>query len=155
MQNKRRTIDIGEVVLWTNWIKCSSRTLSVPPPPMELLILFVVQSVRLAHSLRCFLDESLPQEVVDGHVRGYLLDRVWSYHLLTALVQRDVRASGWRVAEIDSKQLLRASRTMVARVMLQQRSPVEAIAIRAMASKAVLCSLERLARKPRARHGSN
>lgn len=146
-RSTRLTINLGEVLLWTNWIEYSIRTLSFPRPPKELLVLFVVQSVTLAHSLRSSLDGCLPKEVVDGHIRGYLLDRVWSYHLLTALVQRDIRACGWRVAEIDSKQLLRASRTMVARVMLQQRSPAEGIAVRAMARKAVLCSLKRSARK--------
>lgn len=143
----RLTIDLGEVLLWTNWVERSSRTLSFPPPPRELLVLFVVQSVKLAHSLRSCLDECLPKQVVDGHIRGYLLDRVWSYHLVTALVQTDVRACGSTVAQIDSKQLLRASRTMVARVMLQQRSPSEGVDIRTAARRAVLRSVKLSARK--------
>lgn len=153
-RSTRLTKDLGEVLLWTNWIEYSSRTLSVPRPPKELLVFFVVQSVKLAHSLSSCLDECLPREAVDGHIRGYLLDRVWSYHLMTKLVQRDVRTGSLRVAQIGSNQLLRASRTIVARVMLQQKSPAEGSAVRTTARRAVLRSLKLSARK-RQRYGPN
>jgi hypothetical protein len=150
----RHTMDLGEVLLWINWIEYSSRELSFSRPPKELLVLFVIQSVELAHSLNSSLNEYLPKKVVDGHIRGYLLDKMWSFHLMTEVVRKDVWTCGSRVAQIDSNQLLRASRTMVARVMLQQRRPAEGSAVRTMARRAVLRSLKLSARK-RERYGSN
>jgi hypothetical protein len=55
-RNTQLTIDFDEVLLWTNWIDCASRRLSFPRPPAELLVLFVVQSLELAHSLDLMSD---------------------------------------------------------------------------------------------------
>ena len=134
--------DLSEVLLWTEWIDLTSRRLSFILPPKELLILFVVQSLELAHSLNSILDKSLPKEVVDGHIRGYLLDRLWSYHLVTASVQDDVRACASGVARLNSKQLLRACRQIVARVMLEPGLPNEDADVRTTARRAILSPLE-------------
>ena len=75
---------------------------------------------------------------MDGHIRGYLLDRVWSYHLITDLVRNDVRAYGSEVAYTGSKLLLRTCRKIVARVMLQPGISAGDIAIRTTARRAVL-----------------
>jgi len=143
----QRTMDLGEVLSWANWIEGSSRILSFPRIREELLVLFAVQSVTVAHSLNSSFDDCLPKEVVDAHIRGYLLDRVWSYHLVTELVRKDVWACCSRVLQIDSRQLLRASGTMVARVMLQQRISSKDIDVRKVAGRAVLRRLELSARK--------
>jgi hypothetical protein len=145
--SKRPSVDLGKVLLWTNWIEWASRKLSFDLPPKELLVFFVVQSLELAHSLNSIVDKRLPQKVVDGHIRGYLLDRVWSYHLLTKLVWEDVQACGSRVAQFDSKRVLRASRAAVARVMLQKKSLADGTAIRAMTRRTVLRSLKLSLRK--------
>lgn len=145
-RSKQFKINLGEVLLWANWIEYTSCKLSFPLPPEELWILFVVQSVTLAHSLNSFLGERLPEQVVAGHIRGYLLDRVSSYQLVTELVQRDVRARCPGAAKIDSKQLSQASRMMVARLMLRKRRPAES-AVRAMAVSGVLYSLKLSVRK--------
>jgi hypothetical protein len=139
--------DLDEVLRWTNWIEISSRTLSFARPPLELLVLFVVQSVNLAHSLVSFLGENLPQEILDAHIRGYLLDRVWSYHLASELIQRDVRKSGLRFALVESNKLLRVSRRMVARAMLRQNSETEGTTVRARARRDVIRNLDLSARK--------
>jgi len=135
----RATVDLSKVLLWTNWIDSASYRLSFTLPPKELLILFVVQSLELAHSLNSILGERLPEEVVDGHIRGYLLDRVWSFHLLAEDVRKDVMACG-KVDQIDSKKLLGTSRSMVARIMLGKGSN-EDITIRTLACRAVLRGL--------------
>lgn len=148
MQHSTRLrLDLGEVLLWTNWIEYASWRLSFTLPPEELLVLFVVQSLELARSLNSVLDRRLPKEAVDGYIRGYLLDRVWSYHLVTDLVREDVRASGSRVAHIDSKLLLRTCRRMVALVMLQPGISAEDIGIRTTARRAVLSGLKLSASK--------
>jgi hypothetical protein len=103
--------------------------------------------MQLAHALSASHHRRLPKKVVDGHIRGYLLDKVWSYHLVTALVKRDVLARGSRVAPIDSARLLRASRAAVARVMLQKKSRAAGTVIRVMARRTVLRSLEHSLRK--------
>ncbi len=147
--------DLSEVLFWTNWIERSSRVLSFPRPPLQLLTLFVVQSVELAHSLSPLLDDCVPQEVIDGHIRGYLLDRIWSYHLTTNLVQRDLRAYDVAVSRSDSRQLLKASRKAVAAVMLSNKKlPAEGTTIRNVARRGVLAqfagfsqSICRLSRK--------
>lgn len=134
--------DLSEVLFWTNWIEHSSRVLSFSRPPLQLLTLFVIQSIELARSLAPLLNDCVPQEVVDGHIRGYLLDRIWSYHLMTDLVQRDLRAYDGGVSRIDSRQLLRACRKTVAALMLSNKKlPDEGTAIRDVARRGVLLSL--------------
>jgi hypothetical protein len=140
-RNTQLTIDFDEVLLWTNWIDCASRRLSFPRPPAELLVLFVVQSLELAHSLDSIVDERLPAEILNGHVRGYLLDRIWSYQLMAATVRDDVKASRSRPAHSDSEKLLRKCRSIVARMMLRKRAAVEDISIRSSAHRSILRSL--------------
>ena len=134
--------DLSEVLFWTNWIEHSSRALSISRPPIQLLTLFVVQSAELAHSLASSLNACVPQEVVDRHIRGYLLDRVWSYHLLIEFVQRDLRADDRVLSRIDSRQLLKACRKTVAALMLSNKKlPTEGTAIREAARRGVLLKL--------------
>ena len=147
-RNERLTIDLYEVVHWTNWSECSSRMLSLTRPPKELLVFFAIQSIRRAYCLKASLDEC-PREIIDGHIRGYLLDRVWSYHLVTRLVYKDVWARVARVVPIDPNRLLRASRAMVAQVMLRRRSPSQGSAVRTSAERAVLRSLSLPAWQPK------
>jgi hypothetical protein len=132
-----------EVSYWTNWLAQSSRMLSLTEPPIELLTLFVVQSLRLAGRLASCLSDRTPKEVVDGHVRAYLLDRTWSYHLVVALVCRDLRKSDSRVLALDSPTLIRRCEEAVAIVMLRgSKCPAEGSGVRRMAGRVALRSLQ-------------
>lgn len=141
-RSKRLAVGLGEVHCWTNWIEYSSNMLSFPQLPQELLVLFVMQSVRLAHSLNCVLGACLPKQVVDEHIRGYLVDRVWSYHLLTERVQREVRERDSRAAQINSEEFRRSTGKIVARIVLRHKAKTDMSAICTMAVLAVLRSLE-------------
>ena len=141
-QSVRLTTGLDKVLSWINWIVSASRRMSFALPPKELLVFFVVQSVERAHSLNAILDERLPVETVDEHIRSYLLDRVWSYRLISELVLEDVREFKSRIAHVESTRLVNMCRKMVARVMLQPEVPDDSARVRTLARRAVLCRLK-------------
>jgi hypothetical protein len=51
-RNTQLTSDFDEVLLWTNCIDWRAVGYLSPGPPAELLVLFVVPSLELAHSPR-------------------------------------------------------------------------------------------------------
>jgi hypothetical protein len=114
-------MSLHEIHTWTNWIESTSHILAFPRPPKELLVYFVARSVESAHSLSHSLDDALTQEVINGHIRSYLVDRVWTYHLLVTLVHADVRCQ----VHLNSTKLLRLCRKTVARLLLHDTTSVE------------------------------
>ena len=142
MQRRMRAEELAKVHFWTNWTEYSNKMLSLPEVPKELLILFVTRSVRLARSLSLVSVECLPEEVIDEHIRAYLLEKVWSYHLLTERVLREIRNTAPKAPWIESKEFPRLTRKTVARLMLQQRAPTEANVTLETAASAALRSLK-------------
>ena len=142
MYPQHRVVDVVEIQRWSDWFKCLSHLASLPILPDKLLTLFVAQSLLLADSDISSFYERPPRQFVDTLIRGYFLEKVLAYHLTSALVQKDVDATGSKMGRVDPIGLLVTCRKVVARIMLQKRGPSGVLAVRAAATRAVLSTFK-------------
>jgi hypothetical protein len=140
---------LHDIWLWTNWFECSSRRLGFPKPPMDLLVLYVVQSIEQAHCLAASAGLSVQEEIVESHIRAYLLEKVWSYHSTVQLVREDACACSSWIALSGRKRVLSATRKVVADLFLSQNRPSK-LGFRLAARQAILITLSRSRSRGRA-----
>jgi len=121
----KSTATLSRTVFWIEWTNRLRPVLWFPLPRKELRILFVVQSMDRVHSWNLLVRNTLPHVVEDNYIRTCLLDKIYSYEEVSKRVLADVRHSTNRAERVNSGQLLRICRRVVAQLVLTKRMSIE------------------------------